>query len=73
MKLLTLNADIDECAVGTSGCDDNAYCTNTIGGNNCTCNTGFIGTGRTCTPGRFLYVIRLNLNSFKPTFEQNLI
>ena len=25
-----MHADIDECAVGTSGCDVNAYCTNTI-------------------------------------------
>ena len=56
-----INADIDECAVGTSGCDVNAYCTNTIGGNNCTCNTGFIGTGRTCTPGIIMCRYRFQL------------
>ena len=36
--------DIDECAVG-GYCDGNAICANTIGSHECTCNSGFQGTG----------------------------
>ena len=32
-----------------SYCDDNAFCTNTDGGYNCTCNDGFEGDGFNCT------------------------
>ena len=41
--------DIDECAENIHGCNTNAFCTNTIGGHTCTCNTGFTGTGFQCS------------------------
>ena len=42
---VTMIADIDECARGTATCDANASCNNTIGGYNCTCNSGYEGNG----------------------------
>ncbi len=41
--------NIDECADGTAGCDDNAICADTEGDFTCTCNAGFEGDGVTCT------------------------
>ncbi len=42
--------DIDECRVGTAGCDRNATCRNTAGGFTCTCNgPQWVGNGFTCT------------------------
>jgi hypothetical protein len=41
-------ADFDECAAGTAGCDANATCTNSLGGFDCVCNQGFAGDGTTC-------------------------
>jgi hypothetical protein len=38
--------DLDECALGTDDCADNATgCTNTLGGFTCGCPAGFVGTG----------------------------
>ena len=45
----TLLSDTDECSEGLNACDDNASCTNTQGGYNCTCNTGYAGNGSTCS------------------------
>ena len=42
---LTSMTDIDECLVGTAECDNDANCTNTIGGYNCSCNSGYEGDG----------------------------
>ncbi|MBI5608821.1 MAG: hypothetical protein HY902_08055 [Deltaproteobacteria bacterium] len=40
--------DIDECKEGTSGCSDNAVCTNSVGGVACACKDGYQGDGKTC-------------------------
>ncbi|CAH3190637.1 unnamed protein product [Porites lobata] len=41
--------DIDECASGTDDCHSSrALCTNTVGSFNCSCNSSYIGDGRTC-------------------------
>ena len=36
--------DIDECLLQQDDCDDNAECTNTDGGYDCTCNDGKAST-----------------------------
>jgi len=42
-------SDIDECQPGGGNdCDANAACTNTVGGFNCACNSGFTGDGVSC-------------------------
>ncbi|XP_067048022.1 loricrin-like isoform X2 [Acropora muricata] len=41
--------DVDECTVSPPFCHVNAQCSNNIGSYNCTCNTGYIGNGKTCT------------------------
>ena len=41
--------DINECIQDLSECDNNAQCTDTIGSYNCTCNSGYEGSGFTCT------------------------
>ena len=41
--------DIDECTLGTDTCATHATCTNIVGGYSCTCNSGFVGDGATCT------------------------
>ena len=52
IKIMTnynyLAADIPECERGLDDCDQNATCTNTIGGYICTCNIGFTGDGYMC-------------------------
>ncbi|MBI3178716.1 MAG: hypothetical protein HYZ27_03590 [Deltaproteobacteria bacterium] len=40
--------DVDECALGTAGCDAKATCTNLLGSFQCTCKEGFIGDGKSC-------------------------
>ena len=47
-SLLLILLDIDECAIGTDMCDMNANCTNTDGGYNCTCQSGYSGNGVDC-------------------------
>ena len=41
-------SDFDESANNTDDCDVNAYCNNTVGSFNCTCNSGYTGNGTTC-------------------------
>ena len=46
-------ADVNECAINTDDCDDDAICTNTIGGFQCNCNIGYkdtYGDGTECLP-----------------------
>ncbi len=42
--------DIDECALGDTGCHALARCVNQVGGYLCACPLGYTGDGRTCTP-----------------------
>ena len=47
---MALRAAAPDHLVGTIHfCDDDAYCTNTDGGYNCTCNDGYAGDGFNCT------------------------
>src|SRR5207244_10465815 len=48
----TNGADIDECANGSADCDAHAECTNTAGSFTCTCDSGYVGDGVSCTPLR---------------------
>ncbi|XP_022809656.1 protein jagged-1-like [Stylophora pistillata] len=41
--------DIDECSTSIWPCDVNADCHNTNGSYSCSCKSGFIGNGKTCT------------------------
>ena len=45
--------DFDECSSGTDMCASNATCTNTEGGYNCSCDTGYHGDGFTCNSMSF--------------------
>ena len=43
------HSDVDECDLqNVSVCDENAECTNAVGGFNCSCSTGYSGDGLTC-------------------------
>ena len=44
--------DVDECATGTHNCSIHAWCSNVEGSFNCSCKSGFLGDGTTCT-GKF--------------------
>ena len=46
---LCVYSDVNECAIGTDTCDDNAICTNTEGSYDCTCREGYTGDGENCT------------------------
>ena len=41
-------SDIDECALNSHNCSENADCTNTQGSHICSCNSGFSGDGYEC-------------------------
>ena len=62
--MLNCIPDINECFEKTDNCDNNAVCTNTPGGYNCTCKPGLTdvdGDGKTCK-GKQLWSI-VNLES----------
>lgn len=42
------SSDSDECREGSHNCDENAECSDTSDGFDCTCLPGFTGDGRTC-------------------------
>ena len=46
--LISLIADINECAEDLDDCHPDADCTNTIGSYQCRCRPGFTGNGRQC-------------------------
>ena len=49
--------DINECTSGEHNCHQNAVCVNTEGSFTCTCNSGFVGDGKTCA-GLFSYIVK---------------
>ena len=49
--------DINECKLNTDECDINASCNNTEGSYQCTCNSGYQGTGLTCVGKRVVQVV----------------
>ena len=46
---ISFQLDIEECRGSNNVCDDNAYCSNTVGFYNCTCKEGFTGDGHSCS------------------------
>ena len=54
MIIIYYFSDRDECLTNTHNRDVNAYCTNSNGTFDCTCNEGFKGNGMICT-GMHLY------------------
>ncbi len=48
-SLILLPPDLNECALNTDTCDDNAICTDNDGSFDCACRLGFIGDGDTCS------------------------
>ena len=40
--------DVNECELGSDDCDENAQCMDTIGSFSCSCNFGYMGSGREC-------------------------
>ena len=49
-------ADIDECTLNMNNCADDAACMDSDGSFTCTCDTGYIGDGVTCTGRSMFYV-----------------
>ena len=50
-------SDINECELPEVNCDMNAWCVNTDGSFDCTCNPGYFGNGTTC--GKPSIVLRI--------------
>ena len=50
-----MGTDANECVDGTSKCNVNAVCTNTLGSYTCACTSGYYGDGFTCTSGKYLH------------------
>ena len=53
MVFFPLLLDVDECAENSHKCHGNAYCNNTVGSYNCTCNSGYSGNGFNCTGKKY--------------------
>ena len=48
-KTFLFPLDVDECSTGNNSCHVNASCTNTDGGYECDCISGFSGDGFNCS------------------------
>ena len=46
--IICIVIDINECDVGTDNCHPNATCMDSVGSFECSCNSGFTGSGVTC-------------------------
>ena len=46
--IICINIDINECDVGTDNCHPNATCMDNVGSFECSCNSGFTGSGTEC-------------------------
>ena len=57
--------DIDECKLNGDECDINASCNNTEGSYQCTCNSGYQGTGLTCAGKRIIQVVQKHFKTEK--------
>jgi hypothetical protein len=55
--LICVCVDVDECALGTDNCHDNATCNNTDGSFECSCNDGYSGNGTSCESKRTVKAI----------------
>ena len=51
---ILFSSDINECALGSDDCDENAECTDNIGSFICVCNHGYSGTGTECCKHRLM-------------------
>ena len=52
-KNLSYYLEIDECALMTDDCHDNATCEDSFGSYTCTCNGGYTGDGFSCAGSSF--------------------
>jgi len=43
------DVDVDECALDTANCTNDAICSNTAGSYACICKSGYEGDGIDCT------------------------
>jgi cysteine-rich repeat protein len=63
--------DVNECELATHNCNLNAYCRNTVGSFQCTCNRFFAGDGVACMPATFVFVFKGHVDSRLPLFVGN--
>ena len=67
------NTDIDECAMESDNCAENAICMNIPGSFNCTCNEGYTGDGTSCVGKPVHQIWKLSCSSLihvRPTVIQ---
>ena len=56
--------NIDECKLNTDESDINASCNNTEGSYQCTCNSGYQGTGLICAGKRIIQVVHNHCKTY---------
>ena len=70
-RVLIFPTDIDECAAGLDSCDVNAGCANTDGSYECTCNSGYAGSGLSCSGNSHIRVFSMANGHTLPTSDVN--